>query len=196
MFADDLDQCVHPFLTGPPCGTGGPATDSTYPTTASLPIWPPTTFPPITLPPATRPPTTLPPPTALPPATPPPATLPPPTQPPTTWPPLTLPSTLRPNTTLAPFVLLCHFRSEDCSVYEPCPPDTKRRTLCTGCYISGTFIDLDVLCPGEGRLYDRDHRECIPDPDSKLAVFPVEDWTRLIVVSKPNKNFRIKVASP
>nr|XP_027234610.1 uncharacterized protein LOC113825918 [Penaeus vannamei] len=54
VFSDDLDQCVFPFLTGPPCGTAGPrgrsssVYPSTYQPTIALPL--PSTLLPFRLP--------------------------------------------------------------------------------------------------------------------------------------------------
>ncbi|XP_037776752.1 extensin-like [Penaeus monodon] len=139
VFSDDLDQCVFPFLTGPPCGTAGiPSGVPTSPSTI-----PPSTASPSTIPPSTASPSTTtptPPPTTSPSTTtptPPPTTSPStttPTPPPTTTtptpPPTTSPSTTTPTpppTTTTPTPP----PTTSPSTTTPTPPPTTRPSTTT-----------------------------------------------------------------
>ncbi|KAK7081380.1 hypothetical protein SK128_025881 [Halocaridina rubra] len=176
VFSDDLDQCVFPFLTGPPCGTAGnkqPEITSS-PAPNNIISEPPTTVTPtnpdtITTTGQTRPTST--------------------TTEPTTSPSTTvifpIDTTPQPTTTTESDSFTCFFNPDDCLIHGPCSPDTVTRTLCTGCYIGETFVDSSALCGGElGLLYDRDNNICIPDPAKNPNCFQ-EEITTLATTTAP-----------
>ncbi|XP_068209488.1 uncharacterized protein [Palaemon carinicauda] len=141
VFSDELDQCVFPFATGPPCGTGGNpvSTPSTGPTT--------TTSTTITTTTTTTTSTTT-------------------TPKPSTAPPTTLETTVQ--TITSPSVtknFSCSFQPENCALQRPCLPGEAERALCTGCYVNGLYVSAYFLC-GEvdGKLFDRDNNVCVDDP--------------------------------
>ncbi|XP_069166117.1 zonadhesin [Procambarus clarkii] len=148
VFADDLDQCVFPFMTAPPCGTG-------------------TGVPPITLPtprptvPTTRPTVPTPTPTVPTPRPTPPTPRPtPPTPRPT--PPTPRPTVPTPTSTSP--VIQCAFRDTSCQTYQVCQPTRATKTLCNTCYVANTIpIQANDICGAE-QLIDKALNQCVPRP--------------------------------
>ncbi|XP_064104286.1 uncharacterized protein LOC135214114 [Macrobrachium nipponense] len=135
VFSDELDQCVFPFATGPPCGTGGGGLASPRPTPAQPPVTTPKTTSPATTKGTTTPPTTL----------------------ETTVQTITSPSVTK--------NFSCSFQPENCAVHRPCFPGESERALCDGCYVDGIYVSAFFLCGEEGgKVFDRDNNVCVDDP--------------------------------
>ncbi|XP_069166120.1 uncharacterized protein [Procambarus clarkii] len=156
VFADGLDQCVFPFMTAPPCGTG-------------------TTVPPITLPTIrpTVPTPTVPTPRPTPPTprpTPPTPRPTPPTPRPTPPTPRPTPPTPTPIPTSTSPVIQCAFRDTSCQTYQVCQPTRANKTLCNTCYEANTIpIQASDICGAE-QLIDKALNQCVPRPkDNELC---------------------------
>ncbi|XP_066987533.1 integumentary mucin C.1-like [Macrobrachium rosenbergii] len=137
VFSDELDQCVFPFATGPPCGTGGGSGGGLASPRPTPPQPTSITTPRTTTTPKTTSPTT----TIL----------------ETTVQTITSPSVTK--------NFSCSFQPENCAVHRPCLPGESERVLCNSCYSDGIYVSAFFLCGQEdGKVFDRDNNVCVDDP--------------------------------